>query len=141
MSKETKAIKQTELIPAKPVDVYEALMDAKRHTEFTGSKATSDPRVGGEFTAWDGYIFGKNLNLENGKRIVQEWKTTEWPADYPPSIVEFTFKQTKNSTKLTMVHQNVPAEQASSYRQGWIDFYWKPLKKYFKNEFTKREDT
>ena len=134
MSKETKTIKQTELIPAKPVDVYEALMDAKRHTEFTGSKATSDPRVGGEFTAWDGYIFGKNLNLENGKRIVQEWKTTEWPADYPPSIVEFTFKQTKNSTKLTMVHQNVPAEQASSYQQGWIDFYWKPLKKYFKKK-------
>ena len=140
MSKETKAIKQTELIPAKPVDVYEALMDAKRHTEFTGSKATSDPRVGGEFTAWDGYIFGKNLNLENGKRIVQEWKTTEWPADYPPSIVEFTFKQTKNGTELTMVHQNVPAEQVSSYRQGWIDFYWKPLKKYFKKKLTRREN-
>jgi activator of HSP90 ATPase len=134
MSKDTKTIKQTELIPAKPVDVYEALMDAKRHTEFTGSKATSDPRVGGEFTAWDGYIFGKNLQLERGKRIVQEWKTTEWPADYPPSIVEFTFKQTKNGTELTMVHQSVPAEQASSYRQGWIDFYWKPLKKYFKKK-------
>ena len=25
----------------------------------------------------------------------------------------------------------VPAEQADSYRQGWIDFYWKPLKGYF----------
>ena len=134
MSKETKTIKQTELIPAEPVDVYEALMDAKRHSEFTGSKATSDPRVGGEFTAWDGYIFGKNLKLESGKRIVQEWKTTEWPTDYPPSIVEFTFRQTKDGTELTMVHQNVPAEQVSSYRQGWIDFYWKPLKKYFKKK-------
>jgi activator of HSP90 ATPase len=134
MSKETKTIEQTELIPAKPVDVYEALMDAKRHTEFTGSKATSDPRVGGEFTAWDGYISGKNLKLESGKRIVQEWKTSEWPADYPPSIVEFTFRQTENGTELTMVHQNVPAEQANSYQQGWIDFYWKPLKKYFKKK-------
>ena len=134
MSKETKTIKQTQLIPAKPIDVYEALMDAKRHSEFTGSKATSDPRVGGEFTAWDGYIFGKNLKLENGKRIVQEWKTTEWPADYPPSIVELTFRKIKNGTKLTMVHQNVPTEQASSYRQGWIDFYWKPMKKYFKRK-------
>jgi len=134
MSKETKTIKQTELIPAEPVDVYEALMDAKRHSEFTGSKATSDPRVGGESTAWDGYIFGKNLKLESGKRIVQEWKTTEWPADYPPSIVEFTLRQTKDGTELSMVHQNVPAEQVSSYRQGWIDFYWKPLKKYFKKK-------
>jgi activator of HSP90 ATPase len=134
MSKEMKTIKQTELIPAEPVDVYEAIMDAKRHSEFTGSKATSDPRVGGESTAWDGYIFGKNLKLESGKRIVQEWKTTEWPTDYPPSIVEFTFRQTKDGTELTMVHQNVPAEQTNSYRQGWIDFYWKPLKKYFKKK-------
>jgi activator of HSP90 ATPase len=134
MSKETKTIRQTELIPAKPFDVYEAFMDEKKHTAFTGSKATSDPRVGGEFTAWDGYIFGKNLKLEKGKRIVQEWKTTEWPANYPISIVEFTFRETKNGTELTMVHQNVPAEQASSYRQGWIDFYWKPLKKYFKKK-------
>jgi uncharacterized protein YndB with AHSA1/START domain len=41
MSKETKTIRQTELIPAEPIDVYEALMDAKTHTEFTGPKATS----------------------------------------------------------------------------------------------------
>ena len=141
MSKETKTIKQTELIPARPIDVYEALMDAKLHSEFTGSKATSDPKVGGEFTAGDGYISGKNLKLENGKKIVQEWKTVEWPTGYPPSIVEFTFRQTKNGTKLTMVHRNVPAEQASSYRQGWIDFYWKPMKKYFKRKNPRVEKT
>ncbi len=134
MSKETTTIKQTELIPAKPIDVYEALTDEKRHSEFTGSKATSDPKAGGKFTAWDGYIFGKNLKLEKAKRIVQEWKTTEWPADFPPSTVEFTLKESKGGTELTMVHSDVPAEQADSYRQGWIDFYWKPLKQYFKKK-------
>jgi hypothetical protein len=30
-----------------------------------------------------------------------------------------------------MIHSKVPVEQAESYRQGWIDFYWEPLKKYF----------
>jgi activator of HSP90 ATPase len=134
MPKETETIRQIDLIPAKPIEVYEALVDAKRHTEFTGSKATSDPKVGGKFTAWDGYIFGKNLMLEKGKRIVQEWKTTEWPADCPPSIVEFTFKKTENGTELTLIHSNVPAEQTNSYQQGWIDFYWKPLKQYFKKK-------
>jgi len=131
MDKPTKTITQRQLIKAKPKQVYEALLDAGKHTEFTGSKATCDPRVGGKFTAWDGYIFGKNLKLEPGRRIVQEWKTSEWPNGYPPSIVEFTFKTTKNGTELTMVHSKVPAEQADSYRQGWIDFYWKPLKEYF----------
>jgi len=131
MDKPTKTITQRQIIKAKPKQVYEALLDAGKHTEFTGSKATCDPRVGGKFTAWDGYIFGKNLKLEPGRRIVQEWKTSEWPTGYPPSIVEFTFKTTKNGTELTMFHSKVPAEQADSYRQGWIDFYWKPLKEYF----------
>jgi activator of HSP90 ATPase len=134
MPNKTKTIRQEELIPAEPIEVYEALLDAEKHSEFTGSKATSNSKVGSKFTAWDGYISGKNLKLEKGKRIVQEWKTTEWPAGCEPSIVEFTFKKAKKGTELTMVHSNVPAEQADSYRQGWIDSYWEPLKEYFKKK-------
>jgi activator of HSP90 ATPase len=134
MAKETTTITQKELILAKPIQVYNALVDAEKHTEFTGSQATSNPKVGGKFTAWEGYIFGKHLKLEKGKRIVQEWKTTEWPEGYPPSIVEFTLKPTRNGTELTMVHSNVPAEQADSYREGWTEYYWKPLQQYFKKK-------
>jgi len=132
--KKTTTIKQIVFIPAKPEEVYDALMDEKKHAEFTGSKASIDAKVGGKFTAWDGYIFGKNLKLEKGKRIVQEWQTTEWPDDYHPSVVEFSFKRKGDGTELTMVHSQVPAEQVESYRQGWIDFYWDPLKKYFKKK-------
>lgn len=131
MTLKTKTIKQTVLIKAKPEDVYSAIIDAEKHTSFTGAKATCDPKIGGKFTAWDGYIFGRNLQLEKGKRIVQEWKTTEWSDDYPPSIVEFTFKEKEGGTELTLTHLDVPAEQAESYSQGWVDFYWKPLKEYF----------
>ncbi len=62
---------------------------------------------------------------------MQEWQTTEWPDEAPPSIAEFTFVEKDDGTELTMVHTEVPAEQADSYRQGWIDFYWDPLKAYF----------
>lgn len=134
MKKTARTIKQTRIIPAKTGEVYDALMNADRHTEFTGSKATCEPKVGGKFTAWDGYISGKNLELKKGRRIVQEWKTTEWPTGYPPSIVEFSFRAKKGATELTMVHSRVPAEQAESYRQGWIDFYWKPMKQYFQRK-------
>lgn len=136
MSKSTRTIKQTQVIPAKPTEVYDALLDAKKHSEFTRSKATCEPKVGGKFTAWDGYIYGKNLELDKGKRIVQEWKTTEWPRNRPPSIVEFIFKEKGNDTELIMVHSNVPAEQADSYEQGWIEFYWNPLKEYFVKKST-----
>jgi hypothetical protein len=30
-----------------------------------------------------------------------------------------------------MVHSQVPASQADQYRQGWVDYYWTPLKAYF----------
>ena len=134
MTQKTRTIEQTEFISAEPEEVYDAFVNAKKHTAFTGSKATSQPRIGGRFTAWDGYSFGKYLKLEKGKRIVQEWETTEWPEGHPPSIVEFSFKQKKSGTELTMVHSKVPAEQAEDYRQGWIDFYWNPLKEYFRKK-------
>jgi len=126
-----KTIKQEVIVPATPVEVYEAFMDAEKHSAFTGSRATCDPRVGGRFTAWDGYISGKNLELEKGKRIVQEWVTTDWPQNYPPSRLELNFKAVKEGTEISMVHSEVPAEQADDTKQGWIDFYWEPLKEYF----------
>jgi len=131
MAKHTVTIKQKVLIPAKPNEVYNSFIDAAKHTAFTGAKATCDARVGGKFTAWDGYIEGTNLELEKGKRILQEWKTSEWPRGYAPSTVEFSFRRKNHGTELTMIHSKVPRHQADSYRTGWIDFYWKPLKEYF----------
>jgi len=127
-----KTINQRVIIPATPSEVYDAFIDAEKHSAFTGSKATCDPRVGGKFTAWDGYISGKNLKLEKGMRIVQEWVTTEWPEKYPPSRLELIFKKVEKGTEILMIHSEVPAEQADEIAQGWIDFYWEPLKEYFK---------
>jgi activator of HSP90 ATPase len=127
-------IKQKVVIPATPDEVYDAYIDPKKHAEFTGSKATMSPRVGGKFTAWDDYISGRNLELEKGKKIVQEWVTSEWPQDYPPSRLELTFKNVGGNTELTLVQSDVPAEQANELEEGWTDFYWKPLKDYFKKK-------
>jgi activator of HSP90 ATPase len=131
MSLKLTTIRQKTLIPATPDEVYEAYVNPKKHSAFTGGRATCDPRVGGEFTAWDGYILGKNLKLEKGKRIVQEWSTTEWPEGYPPSRLELTFKKAKGGTEISMVHSNVPTVQADDLAEGWTEFYWNPLKKYF----------
>jgi activator of HSP90 ATPase len=124
-------IVQTAVIDATPDEVYEAYTSPEKHSEFTGSPATGSPKVGARFTAWDDYISGKYLKLEKGKRVVHEWKTTEWPAGYPPSLVELTLKPKGRKTELTMVHSKVPAEQAEDYAEGWTDYYWEPLKKYF----------
>ena len=131
----TTTIQQTEFIPGvKPYEVYDALVDPRKHTEFTGAKATGQAKPGAAFTAWDGYITGKHLTLEPGKRLVQEWRTSEWPKDAGPSRLEWTFRSKSDGTEVTLLHSEVPAEQAESYRQGWIDYYWDPLKQYFEDQ-------
>jgi len=105
-------------------------MDAKKHAKFTGGKARCDPRVGGKFFAWDGYLIGNNIELVRNKKIVQEWQTTKWPEGYCPSTLEITLAK-KGGTELTMVHTKVPAGQAADYRQGWVGYYCEPLKNYF----------
>lgn len=65
------------------------------------------------------------------RKIVQEWQTSEWPESYPPSRLEFTFQEEGDGTEVKMVHSQVPKSQVEAYRQGWTDYYWKPLKEYF----------
>jgi len=125
-------IRQTVTIGAKPEDVYDVLIDSKKHTKLTGSSASISDKVGGRFTAWDGYIFGKNLELVRGKRIVQEWSTTEWPKGYPPSRLEIILTPKADGTQLKMIHSKVPAEQRDDYAEGWKSYYWDPLVAYFK---------
>lgn len=127
-----KTITQKKFVPSvSPADVYSAFINPKKHAAFTGSPATGSARVGGRFTAWDGYISGVHRELVKDRKIVQDWRTTAWPVDAAPSRVAFAFRAVKGGTEVRMVHSQVPADQAASYRQGWIDYYWTPLKHYF----------
>jgi activator of HSP90 ATPase len=123
-------IEQTVFFQAAPQDIYDALLDPKKHSAFTGSPAATSSRKGATFTAWEGYIIGKNLELVKGKKIVQDWKTTEFPEEYPFSRLELTLTAKRGGTELKMVHSKVPAEQVASYTSGWKSSYWGPLKAY-----------
>jgi activator of HSP90 ATPase len=125
-----KTIKQTIIIKASPHDLYEAILNPKIHSKFTNSKATNTMKVGGKFTAYDGYISGTNLILEKDKKIVQSWTSTDFPKGYFTKVI-FEFKAEKNGTKLTFMQENVSDENFEKIKQGWIDFYWEPLKKMF----------
>jgi activator of HSP90 ATPase len=127
-----KTIRQTEFLPSvKPAQVYEVLLDGKKHSKMTGGKASDAGTIGAAFTAWDGYISGTTLELDPARRILQDWKTTEWPDGAAPSKVEWTFSEKDGGTEVTLVHSDVPVEQVESYRGGWVDYYWTPMKEYF----------
>jgi activator of HSP90 ATPase len=134
MKTQVKTIKQKVVIPASPQEVYDAYVDPKKHSAFTESKATGKALVGGKFTAWDGYIFGKFLELDDGKRVVQEWTSTDFPKGYGPSKLELCFNKVAGGTEIVMVHSNVPEELADDTADGWTEWYWDPLKKYFSEQ-------
>jgi activator of HSP90 ATPase len=118
------------LFPASPQEIYSTWMSSKGHSAMTGSPATVSPKVGGEFDAWDGYIHGKNLELESGKRIVQSWRTSEFSADEPDSQIEITLEAVGKQTKLTLKHTGLPPH-GRQYEQGWVESYFEPMKEYF----------
>ena len=129
---DTRTIRQRVTIPAPPAKVYEALVNAKKHAAFTAAEATGVARVGARFTAWDGYISGKHLLLDKGRRIVQEWTTTQWPRGASASRLDIRLAPSGNGTALTMIHSGVPASRAASLRDGWKEYYWTPLKAWFR---------
>jgi activator of HSP90 ATPase len=122
----------SEVIAATPAEIYQAWLSSEGHTAMTGSPAKVDGRVGGQFNAWNGYIFGTTMKLTPNQRIVQAWRTTEFPDDAPDSHLEVLFEEVPEGTKVTFIHSDMPEDQVDSYRQGWEDFYFKPMREYFK---------
>lgn len=122
-----KTIRQAVRINARPNAVYDALMDSKSHSLFTGSKARISRRVGGAFTAYDGYAEGKNLELARGKKIVQSWRASDWPKGHY-SKATFAMRKVRDGTKLTFTQTGVPDRKYGPIKRGWSDFYWGPLK-------------
>ncbi len=121
-----KTIRQTCTLPASPREVYDALMDSRTHRAFSGEPASISKRVGGRFTAYGDYISGKNLELVANKKIVQSWHGSDWP-EGQYSKVTYTLKPVKGGTRLTFTQSGVPDKQYKDLKQGWKDFYWKPL--------------
>ena len=118
------------LIPASPEEIYKAWLSSEGHTHMTGSPASVSAEVGGEFEAWDGYIHGRNLELEHGKRIVQAWRTTEFNDDESDSRIEITLEPVGDETKVTLKHTGLPPH-GEQYEQGWVESYFEPMKEYF----------
>ena len=114
-----------------PSQFYNDWLDSQAHSAFTGSLAKIDAKIGGKFTAWDGYIQGIINELEPGKHIVQTWRTTEFPDAAPDLLIEIEFEPEGKGTRLVLKHTNIPDGQADEYEQGWLDFYFTPMKAYY----------
>ena len=132
---ETKSIKRIVKFDCNPAEAYSLIMDAEKHSAFSGANVIMSKKPNGKFDIFDGYCQGYNIELFEGKKIVQGWHFAEdgWPDDHY-STCTFLFEPLENKTKLTFIQTNVPAHKVEELRKGWNQYYWEPIKAYLKNK-------
>lgn len=125
-------ISQTEHFDCTPHQLYEALMDEKQHAAFTASAAKISPELGGSFSTFGDYATGKNHELVPDQKIVQSWRASDWLEDhFSTATFEFT-EDSKGGTTLSFTQTDVPEDDLANVAQGWIDYYWEPLRHFLK---------
>jgi activator of HSP90 ATPase len=130
----TETIECSTVLPASARQIYIAWLSSQGHSAMTGAKAVIDPAVEGRFTAWDGYIQGANLESKPHWRIVQSWRTTEFPEAAPDSHLEVRLESVDGGTYIRLIHTLIPDGQGESYRRGWEEYYFLPMAEYFSTE-------
>jgi activator of HSP90 ATPase len=125
-----KAIYQEEDFKASSQRIYEALLDAKQFSAFSGGRqAEIDRNIGGAFSLFAGHIAGRNLELVPNRRIVQAWRAVAWPEGVY-SIARFELQRQNSGTRIAFDHTGFPPDLAEHLESGWQENYWKPLRNY-----------
>lgn len=118
-------------LPVPAHEIYDAWLDSQKHSAMTGSPATASRQVEGEFTAWNGYIRGKNLLLIDNQKIVQSWRSADFPEEAADSVLSVRLTERQNLTEVEIEHCDIPPGFSVQYQSGWIEFYANPMQKYF----------
>jgi activator of HSP90 ATPase len=119
------------IIAASCEEVFLSWMSSDASGLMTGGQAVIDPRVGGKFTAWGGYIFGTTIELEPFSRIVWSWRSSEFDEGDDDSRIEATMTPKDGGTLLTIRHTSVRDGDRDYVKDGWLENYFNSIQSYF----------
>lgn len=125
-----KTIIQRVKFKASPAALFEMYLDSKKHSQISKHKAVLSRKTGGSYSAYGGYIHGKNQLIVPNRMIVQTWRAKDWKKSDKDSVLILDFQGKGNAGEVLMIHANVPDNQAKGLSHGWNEFYWKPWKKF-----------
>ena len=124
-----KEFKKYYIITAPPEDVYHALTNPVTIPLWTGDPAVMSTVSGTEFSLWDGNIVGKNIEFEEGKKIVQQWFFGSQPEE---SVVIIKLHAHAQGTSVELYHSNIPDEDYNDIVKGWNNTYFGSLREFYK---------
>lgn len=123
-----KTIKQKVKFSASPETIYELLADSKRHMMLTGQKAEISRKVGGSFSIRAGQVTGINVDLVPGKRLVQAWRSKDFPVGIF-SMASFQISRSKaGGTEVLLTHRGVPKELIPKIESDWRKLCWEKIR-------------
>jgi len=124
-----KDFKKYYIIPAPPMDVYNALTNPNTIHLWSGEEAIMSTEPGSEFSLWEGSITGKNLAFEEGRKVVQQWYFGE---SQDKSIVTLKLHEHKKGTSVELHHSNIPDEAYDDITEGWDQVYFDALQEFYR---------
>lgn len=120
-------IHQEVTINAAPKTVFDILMSAEKFAAMTGGReAEISPEVGGALSLFGGAISAINVEVEAGKRVVQAWRSNDWPEGIH-SIVRFELSAEGGNTKIVFDQAGHPEDATEMLTGGWQQMYWEPM--------------
>lgn len=123
-----KSYKNYFILHAPPEEVYLALTLPATIQLWSGDKAEMSTEPGSEFSLWEGSIAGRNLEFEDGKKIVQQWYFGDEEED---SIVTIKLHPHKHGTSVELSHTNIPDEAYDEMVEGWKNNYFGALQEFY----------
>ena len=127
-----KTFKKTFRINAEPSDVYSAITNPYTIELWSGYKAEMSTEPGSEFSLWEGDIEGKNLELIQDRKVVQEWYFGE---QSEKSIVTISIFPDKENSSITVEHTNIPDDEYDNIAEGWREYYIGAIINFFNPNF------
>ncbi len=116
------------IIPAQPAEIYLALTNPSTIHLWSGEPAEMSTEPGSEFSLWDGSIAGKNVEFEDGKKIIQQWYFGD---QVEPSIVTIKLHPHEKGTSVELRHTNIPDQDYDDIAEGWSEVYFKSLYEFY----------
>jgi len=126
------SIEMTFHVNAAPDEVFELLTDQEKVALWGCGKALVEPKVGGKFEMFDGWVKGKVLDYTPGKSLSYTWRPDDFKKDWADSVVSYDLSPSKDGgTMVKLEHHKLPnLTETKNHEKGWEDFVFGPI-----NEF------
>lgn len=127
-----KTFKKTFRINAEPSDVFSALTNPYTIELWSGYPAVMSQEPGSEFSLWEGDITGKNIEIIQNKKLMQEWYFGDQEEH---SMVTITIAPDRENSSVTVEHTNIPDEDFNDIAEGWREYYIGAIISFFNPNF------